>query len=156
MPIVTIADSDELYRRFAANHLRRDGTLAPTAFMKGSTSKGNGVPDPQISVDLAKLTTPEQSLRCAGRVDEPEGRPNLGIAVVVARIPRGPDLSLSVRHAPQAAGPETKENFAHSLIEGNVGEQALAKCDRLAEEFNRNWLICPVGAQCRARQPKDG
>jgi hypothetical protein len=41
LPIREILDADDLYRRIAANHIRRDGTLSPTAFMKSSESKGH-------------------------------------------------------------------------------------------------------------------
>ena len=86
LPIREILDTDDLYRRFAANHIRRDGSLSPTAFMKRSASKGLSIPDPEISVDLADLTTPELSLQRAGRPDEPDGKPNQGIVALAASL----------------------------------------------------------------------
>ena len=152
LPIREILDTDDLYRRFAANHIRRDGTLSPTAFMKRSASKGLSIPDPEISVDLADLTTPELSLQRAGRPDEPDGKPNQGIVALAASVPRG--LGLVVRHDPLEASPFSKESPAHSLIEGNAGDGALAICDRLAEIGDQRILICPVGVQCRVpRRP---
>jgi hypothetical protein len=152
LPIREILDTDDLYRRIAANHIRRDGTLSPTAFMKSSASKGRPAPDPEISVDLASLTTPELSLTRAGRPDEVDGKPHQGIVALGAAIPRG--FGLTVRHDPLEASPLNKENPAHSLIEGNVGEGALGLCDRLAEIADRRMLICPIGAQCRVpRRP---
>ena len=153
LPIREILDTDDLYRRIAANHIRRDGTLSPTAFMKSSASKGRPVPDPEISVDLAALTTPELSLRRAGRPDEPDGKPNQGIVALAAGVPRR--FGLTVRHDPLEESVLNKQNPAHSLIEGNAGDGALAICDRLAEIGDQRMLICPVGAQCRVprRQP---
>lgn len=152
LPIREILDTDDPYRRIAANHIRRDGTLSPTAFMKSSASKGPAIPDPEISVDLAALTTPELSLRRAGRPDEPDGKPNQGIVALAAGVPRG--LGLTVRHDPLDASPFSKENPAHALIEGNTGEAALAICDRLAAIGAQRMVICPVGAQCRVpRRP---
>ena len=67
-----IEDDDWLYRRLALNHLRSDGTVNRTAFMRNSVPPGRGKePDPQVSVDLARLTTPPNSpagsLAVAGR-----------------------------------------------------------------------------------------
>jgi len=54
-----IADDDWLYRRLALNHLRSDGTVNRTAFMRNSVPPNTGKePDPQVSVDLARLTVP--------------------------------------------------------------------------------------------------
>lgn len=148
LPVTRITNDDDLYRRFADSHIRRDGTLAPTAFMLSSRSKGPSIPDPKVSVDLARLTPePELTLKRAGKPDEPEGRPKQGVAAIKARVPRGDGLR--VRHDPREASTEEKENPAHSLIVGNTGERALERCDKLAEAFDERWLIYPVGAKCR-------
>lgn len=148
LAVTAIDDSDDLYRRFAAGHIRRDGTLASTAFMLSSRSKGTKIPDPEVSVDLAKLTpTPDVTLQRAGRPDQLEGRPDQGVVAVTAEFPRS--LGLEVRHDPREGTPDEKENPAHSLILGNTGELALERCDRLAEAFDARWLVCPTGATCR-------
>ena len=71
--------------------------------MDSAAFKVRGRPDPQISVDLARLTTPQATLVRAPR-------PGFGLGVLVARDPRS--LGLTVRHHP------LPDNAAHSLIEG--------------------------------------
>ena len=94
-----IEDRDELYRRFPLAYLKADGTISSAAFKRGKT------PDPEVSVDLAKLTTPEECLR---RADRPEQ----GIGVLIAGHPRS--IGLTVRHDPLDGNP------AHSVIEGQT------------------------------------
>ena len=104
-----IADGDELYRRLGPDHVKPDGTISRTAFMRNSFVNPNRKePDPDISVDLARLTTPELTLARASR-------PTHGIGSLVAAFPRS--LGLTVRHTP------TDENWAHSSIEGNRDRQ---------------------------------
>lgn len=88
-----IQDSDDLYRRIAPDHVNSDGTINSGAFKTR--------PPAGISVNLARLTTPEETLR---------PRPTFGLGNLQAAIPRG--LGLNVRHAP------VPDNDAHSLIEG--------------------------------------
>lgn len=88
-----IQDADDLYRRIAPAHVNSDGTINSGAF---TDRQGEG-----ISVNLARLTTPEETLR---------SRPTFELGNLQAAIPTG--LGLSVRHAPVSG------NFAHSLIEG--------------------------------------
>jgi hypothetical protein len=85
--------SDELYRRIAPAHVNPDGRINSGAFKTR--------PPEGISVNLARLTTPEETLR---------PRPTFGIGNLQAAIPTG--LGLTVRHAP------VPDNHAHSLIEG--------------------------------------
>jgi hypothetical protein len=88
-----IQDADDLYRRIAPAHVNPDGTINSGAF---TTRRGEG-----LSVNLARLTTPEETLR---------PRPTFGLGSLKAAIPTG--LGLNVRHAP------SPHNHAHSLIEG--------------------------------------
>jgi hypothetical protein len=104
-----IADDDELYRRLAPDHVNADGTVNSAAF------KRRGQPDPQVSVDLARLTTRDEILARAPR-------PGFGLGVLVARAPRA--LGLTVRHDPLPGNP------AHSLIEGQTNR---TQCRLLAE-----------------------
>ncbi|MBA2449640.1 MAG: hypothetical protein H0V51_16590 [Chloroflexi bacterium] len=100
-----IADEDDLYRRLGPDHVKPDGAISRTAFMRNSTvNRNRKEPDPEISVDLARLTTPALTLTRANR-------PTHGVGSLVAAYPRS--LGLSVRHTP------TDENWAHSSIEGN-------------------------------------
>jgi hypothetical protein len=96
-PIVEIGDDDILYRRLGPDHVNQDGTVNSNAF------KLHGRPDPEISVDLASVTTPEESLARA-----PNDRFRLG--VLKAGAVR--DLKLVVRHKP------VDGNQSHSVIEG--------------------------------------
>ena len=110
--LVDIDDDDELYRRIVSFHINSDGSVNSAAF------KLRGNPDPSISVDLAKLTTPQE---CARR----PGRPGFGVAVLVAQVPRS--LGFTVRHDPNPA--EDPGNDAHALIEGDNDK---VKCRQLA------------------------
>jgi hypothetical protein len=105
----TIADGDELYRRLAPDHINPDGSVNSAAF------KLRGKPDPGISVDLAHLTMPRESLAAANRS-------GFRLGSLVAALPRS--IGLIVRHDP------LPENRAHSLIEG---ENTKARCRKLAE-----------------------
>jgi len=104
VPIEEIADEDWLYRRLALNHFRSDGTVNRTAFMRNSTPPKKGKePDPEVSVDLARLTTPPNS--AVGSLAA-AGRPNQGIATLQANFPRG--LDLEVVHAPVMEPPNLR------------------------------------------------
>ena len=94
-----IEDEDELYRRFPLAYLKDDGILSSAASKRGKD------PDPEVSVDLARLTDPDECLRRANRPDQ-------GVAALIALVPRG--LGLVVRHAPVAGNP------AHAVIEGQT------------------------------------
>ncbi|MGH2352505.1 MAG: hypothetical protein ACRDI2_12160 [Chloroflexota bacterium] len=104
-----IADHDHVYRRLTPHHLRPDGTVNSYAFML------YGEPDPHLSVDLAKLTTPQEAAS-RGR------RPGTGVGSFTAAVPRS--VGLTVKHDP------LPENVAHSLIEGATSKE---QCRRLAE-----------------------
>ena len=107
--MVEVGDADELYRRLAPDHVGDDGTVLSNAF------KVKGKPDLRISVDLAKLTTPEQALASV------EGR-GFGLGMLPASLPRS--LGFKVRHDPLPG------NEAHALIEG---ENTKDKCRTLAD-----------------------
>jgi hypothetical protein len=109
--LLDIADDDALYRRIAPHCFKRDGTISSSAFMT------NNVPDDQISVDLARLTTADESLARAPR-------PGFGLGDLLASEPRR--LGFTVRHDP------IPENPAHALIEGQNTKEL---CRRLAEKL---------------------
>lgn len=112
--VESIHDDDLLYRRFHPISLRLDGTVDSSAF----TQHNSGEPDPEISVDLARKTTPEKTL-----ADVPRALVNvLGLGVLKAGDVRR--LGFTVRHDPK------QRNRAHTLIEGAKTE---ADCYLLAE-----------------------
>ena len=110
----TILDEDELYRRLPLISLNPDGTVNSVAY------KLRGKPDPSVSVDLARLTTPQESLN---RVANPN---NFKLGAFLANTPR--NLGLTVIHDP------LDDNYAHSLIQDNENIQnSKALCRLLAE-----------------------
>ncbi|MBO1347137.1 MAG: hypothetical protein EBE86_006960 [Hormoscilla sp. GUM202] len=113
-----IVDNDQLYRRLVSFHVNPDGTVNSAAF------KRRGKPDNSISVDLARLTTPQETL-------ERSGKEGFGLGVLVAIEPRS--QGFDVRHDP------LPDNPAHSLIEGENNKR---KCRLLAEATT---VIVPPG-----------
>jgi hypothetical protein len=107
---IRVNDEDALSRRFHRDHVRRNGTLSSAVFKK------RGTPDTEISVDVARLTTVEETI---ARANAPGV---FGVAQLLARIPRS--LSFDVRHAP------LHEDYAHALI---VGENDDERCARMSE-----------------------
>jgi hypothetical protein len=105
-----IADNDILYRRIPNVHIYEDGTVKSVAFQV------RGKPDSSISVELAKLTTPEEVLARARNPDTTK------VGVLVAGYARS--LDFIIRHDP------LPDNPAHCLMEG---ENNKVKCKLLAE-----------------------
>ena len=105
-----IGDDDDLYRRLARHHVKENGQVSSSAFKRGKD------PDPEVSVNLARLMSYDEMLRRANRPDQ-------GVGVIVARIPRR--LGLTVRHDPVEGNP------AHAVIEGQTTR---AQPRQLAEE----------------------
>ena len=109
-----INGEDVLYRRIAPAQMLGD-TILPSAFKLG------GKPDPNISVDLARLTTPTVSLN--------RGKPGkIGYALgeFEAEVPFR--LGLVVRHDP------SRSNYSHCVIEGGNTKSTcreLAKAARI-------------------------
>jgi hypothetical protein len=95
-PVVTINDDDQLYRRLHHSHVYDDGTVKRVAYML------DGKPDKEASVDLARLTTIEESVK--------RGKPGMGLGVIIAGEPRA--LGFQVEHRPEPL------NYSHSQIEG--------------------------------------
>lgn len=139
-----ITDRDWLYRRLAVHNIRqKDGSVHYNAFMRHSDPRGRkDEPDPNVSVDLARLTTPERSLAVAER-------PKQGIGAIEAGFPRSlaPGL-IEVIHTPDEA-PVDRPNRAHSSIRGNEGEGAIDRCHQMAAEMSKHVKIYPVGSPWR-------
>lgn len=106
--MMQIGDSDELYRRVMSYHVKPDDTISSAAFRLRSRQ-----PDPECSVYLARLTTPEEVLTA--------GLPGQRLAGIPTHKARS--LGLIVVHDPQRNEP------AHCLIRGLTKQL----CSRLAE-----------------------
>lgn len=105
-----ISDDDLLYRRFHRSSLRRDRSITDGAYTRPKTK----IPDPEISVDLERLTTPEKTLAAAP--------PGFGLGVLSVRDVRR--LGFTARYQPIPG------NNAHCIIEGVKTEK---DCDDLAK-----------------------
>ena len=112
---VEIGEDDILYRRLAIKgHLNEDGSVNSNAF------KLRGKPDPEISVDLAKLTTREDSIKRAKRSDA---------CIGILRVRDIRSMGLRVAHKP------TPENPAHCVIEGNKSKSNCRDLAKLITEI---------------------
>ena len=128
----TIEDHDWLYRRLPPVFVKPDGTLSDKLFMRNSEwNRNRREPDPDISVDWDRYTTPERSLARSER-------PTHGICGLQAQFPRS--LNLTVTHTPDLE----RGNRAHASITGNEGPRAKQRCFLLAEEAQRHILIRPT------------
>ncbi|MBA2447639.1 MAG: hypothetical protein H0V51_06395 [Chloroflexi bacterium] len=113
---VEVRREDFLYRRLAPSHVKPDGVVSSTAFMY------SGVPMSEVSVDLARLTTP---FECLAR----ERRPGWRLGELRAAVPL--DLDLTVRHDPKH-DPDS-DNPAHCLIVG-LGPDDMTQCYMMARQ----------------------
>jgi hypothetical protein len=113
-----IADDDVLYRWISPEYIKRNGAVSSGAYKRWSRDEGKFVPDAQISVDLARLTS-------AKEMQARSSRPGTRIGALVAAVPRG--MGLTVRHAPDVEC----GNRAHCVIEG---PNDAVTCRRLAEQ----------------------
>lgn len=107
--IVTIADGDDLLRRVLPYFIKADDSVSSAAF-----KKRNKQPDNEISVELARLSSP---VECAERYG-PRGFRVIALTAGAARA-----LSFEVRHDP------LEDCYPHSLI---VGENNADRCEQLA------------------------
>jgi hypothetical protein len=107
--VEAIADDDMLYRRLASHCIRPGDTVSSAAF------KTRNQWDREISVDLARLTTPARAFAPVAH------RPGFKLGRIVAGVPRA--LGFEVRHDPRP------DNEAHTLI---VGDNSEALSRRLA------------------------
>jgi hypothetical protein len=105
----TVGPEDRLYRRLSRDVVK-DGQVNRGAYYF------RGEPDPHISVDLARLTTPEQTRMGARHPSR------AGVGELPASVPL--DLGFTIRHAPEEGNP------AHCLIEGRSTKDA---CQQLAD-----------------------
>lgn len=111
---VNIDDADEVYRRLAPDWIT-NGEVNSAAFKERGKPRSSTPVRLRVSVDLAKFTTPQESL---GRA----AKGGIGLGVLVSQIPRG--LELTVDYDPQP------DNPAHAEIRGEFDRE---KCRKLAE-----------------------
>ncbi len=126
-----ITVDDDLYRRLMPNgHVAEDGkTVLLGAFLrKKQPSEKHAPPDPELSVDVARLTTPEDTQAGAG--------PGFGVGRLPARVPLG--MGLTIQHRP------VKGNYAHALV---YGLKTRGQCQDLADATT---VIIPTNPRPRA------
>lgn len=107
-----IADDDTLLRRFHRSAYR-NGIVGRRAFMYDDEPQQN------LSVDLAKLTTPQE---CRSRA----GKPGFGVGELSVAYVRSEEIGFEVFHKPE------NDNWAHCELSG---ENTLIKCQLLAEHL---------------------
>lgn len=91
--VIAILSEDSLYRRIHPS-FKKNGKVSTAIFKQR---------DPHLSVDVAKLTTPECCLA---------GYQNHGLAGILAGFVR--QLSLNAYHEP------LPDNYAHGIVEGKI------------------------------------
>ena len=113
-----VADDDALYRWISPQYVKKTGAVSSGAYMRWSRvgAKFTGQPDPEPSVDLARLTTPEAM--------QPRAAPGTRIGTLVARSVRV--AGLDVVHRPD----RDQNNPAHCVI---TGVQTADHCRLLAD-----------------------
>lgn len=113
--VVAVVPEDGVYRRLLPNgHVRRNGTVSPTAFKK---KRGDEmVPEEPVSVDLIRLTT----------LDDFMARSKEGAGAGELRVSEIQGLQLEVVHTPD----RPRNNYAHCDI---VGDNSDFKCAQLAD-----------------------
>ena len=122
MELRVITKDDVLWRHLRKDHLKPDGTIASTAYMV------NNQPDPQLSVDIADMT----SFADARMYRDGHTGPGLGIGELVAAVPF--ELGFPAVHNPILD--RNPPYLAHSLILGGpelpeARKLARATCLRL-------------------------
>jgi hypothetical protein len=105
-----IEDADDLYRRIVPYYIKKDGSISSAAFMK---DRGK-TPDNEISVEIARLTTP---VECATRYGD------RGFRVIALTAGSARALGFDVRHDPLL------DCYPHALI---VGDNTRERCHALA------------------------
>ena len=103
--IIEVLDNDELYRRINSLHQLENGKISSGAFKHRRP----------LSVDIAKLTTPENSL---------SNHTDCWLSVIMTGFVRS--LELKVYHRPK------NNNYAHGEIEGKINKVKARKLARSA------------------------
>lgn len=113
-----IADDDILYRWISPQYIKKSGAVSSGAFMRWSKvgTRFTGAPDPEPSVDLARLTTPERM--------QARAAPGTRIGMLVARSVRLAGMDVVHRRDSE------RDNPAHCVI---TGVQTADHCRLLAD-----------------------
>jgi hypothetical protein len=113
-----IADDDQLYRLVHPKHRYPDGGVMGLAFRR------NGTPDPEISVNVVRLTI-DVRLMLARKAGQ-------GHCIGVLNTGRVRGMNLGVVHEPIPANNELglPRNYAHALI---TGARTKPQCEELAQ-----------------------
>jgi hypothetical protein len=117
LPPEEILPDDDLYRRIVPDNVTH-GELNAGAF-----SLGPG--EDSLSVDLARLTAPEECLARAGRTD-------VGLAVVSASAIFALGLSIEHDPVPDDADAGVWANYAHARITGENSRSIRSKLAKAA------------------------
>jgi hypothetical protein len=106
--VEVIDDDDSLYRRVPHVYITRDAPDAGERITSAALKEKRHYPDREISVEIARLTTPAD---CVSRA------PTGGFRVIsfVAEVPRR--RFLSVDHEPEP------DCYAHALITGRITKE---------------------------------
>jgi hypothetical protein len=117
---IELGEQDELYKRLAPPLCDRAGNATSGVY------KVNGKPDPQPSVDLARLTTLADVLA--------RGKPGFGVGVITVKAVKS--VGFQVVHMPENG------NDAHCIL---VGENSIEKARALAAQTITLILPTPIG-----------
>lgn len=115
----SIADEEGLFRRLPQLTVANDGTVTSLAY------KLDGKPDHEISVFIARLTSPE---------DVQKPKPKQGVGLIVAAVPRS--QGFVVTHDPD------NDFYSHAVARGKNDR---GKCRILAENTVVILAPKPVG-----------
>jgi hypothetical protein len=113
----SIADADDLFRRIPPYYIKKNGTVSSAAFMK---DRGK-TPVNEISVEIARLTSPDE---CARRYGD------RGFRVIAITAGSARALSFDVRHDP------LPDCYPHALI---IGDNDRDRCQQLAAMSRVVW-----------------
>lgn len=112
-----VSNDDFLYRRVHPTQVKKDGTVSTAAFT-----------DPELSVDIASLSSAEKSLRRA-KSDE------YGLAKLAVKEVRAVTVAQEVLHWPVIL------NYSHALVKGKKTTSAKKQLAQVAN--NAGWEIKP-------------
>ncbi len=124
-----VTEEDQLLRRLAPDMIGPDGTVLSNAYKK------NSKPDPQVSVDLERLTSMEAAWerRSAHKKDEP----GWAVGRLPARVPI--EQGLTVRHVPEP------DNESHCIIVEERSPSPLTPKQRCRVLASATQIIFPPG-----------
>jgi hypothetical protein len=129
-----IGDDESLFRRIPRVYFKSDGSISEKVFMRNAGPRGTKKePDPEISTDWARYSSPEESRSRAVRPSEN------GVGSISAGFPR--HLGLLVQHTPD----HERRNRAHATIFNNRGLTSKQRCRELTDELERSIIIWPDG-----------